>query len=48
MREKAKQMKDVLCGFAVKLWITLSLACAGFLMLWLCVGAFFFGGVSLV
>lgn len=47
MREKAKQMKDVLCKFVVKLWTTLALACAGFLIFWLCIGAIFFGGVGL-
>lgn len=47
MSEKAKRTKELLCKAAEKFWIALSFACIGFIILWLCIGVFFFGGISL-
>lgn len=47
MREKAKRTKDTLCKAAERIWIAMSFACMGFIIVWLCIGVFFFGGVSL-
>jgi hypothetical protein len=47
MKEKEGQIKEKLCKLIEKIWIALSFACMGFLILWLCIGVFFFGGVNL-
>lgn len=39
--------KKTLCKVLEKIWIALSFACVGFIVFWLCLGALFFGGVSL-
>ncbi len=46
MREKASRVKEILCEVLVKAWIALSIACVGFLLFWLCLGAFVQWGLS--
>ncbi|MCI9352510.1 MAG: hypothetical protein HFF58_04565 [Lawsonibacter sp.] len=46
MREKASRVKEILCKVLVKAWIALSIACVGFLLFWLCLGAFVQWGLS--
>ena len=41
-------MKDILCKVIEKIWIALSFACMGFIIAWLCIGVFFFGGLSVL
>ncbi|MCI9170594.1 MAG: hypothetical protein HFF42_06670 [Lawsonibacter sp.] len=47
MKEKEEQIKQKLCKLIEKIWIALSFACVGFIIAWLCIGVFFFGGVNL-
>ncbi len=47
MKEKEEQIKQKLCKLIEKIWIALSFACMGFIIVWLCIGVFFFGGVNL-
>ncbi len=47
MKKKEGQAKKKLCKLIEKVWIALSFACMGFIIVWLCIGVFFFGGVNL-
>ena len=47
MKKKEGQTKKKLCNLIEKVWIALSFACMGFIIVWLCIGVFFFGGVNL-
>ena len=47
MKEKEEQIKQKLCKLIEKIWIALSFACVGFIIAWLWIGVFFFGGVNL-
>ena len=46
MKEKVCQAKKVLWNVLEKAWIALSLASIGFLLFWLCLGAFVQWGSS--
>ncbi len=47
MREQRRTLKCKLCKLIEQVWITLSLASLGFLLLWFCGGVLIFGGLSI-